>query len=84
MYIICEFSFDLLYNCCYYIIFFQKNIFIEMERKKMRDKREIDRYIEGWMDGQIDREGRVEREIQREIVLKRQVILQFMIYELYI
>lgn len=43
----------------------------------MRDKREIDRYIEGWMDGQIDREGRVEREIEREKVLKRQVIIVY-------
>lgn len=28
----------------------------------MRDKREIDRYIEGRTDGQTDREGRAERE----------------------
>lgn len=37
-----------------------------MERKKMREKREIDGYIKGWMDGwvdgQIDREGRVEKD----------------------
>lgn len=66
MYIICKFSLDPLYNCCHHTIFFQKNIFIETERKKTREKREIDGHIkgrtDGRADGQTDREGMAEKD----------------------
>lgn len=54
---------------------FRKISLLKQKDKKTRDKREIDRYIEGRTDGQTDREGRAERETEREKVLKRQVTL---------
>lgn len=56
---------------------FRKISLLKRKDKKTRDKREIDRHIEGRTDGQTDREGRAEREreTEREKVLKRQVTL---------
>lgn len=57
------------------LVSFRKISLLKRKDKKTRDKREIDRYIEGRTDGQTDREGRAERETEREKVLKRQVTL---------
>lgn len=47
------------------LVSFRKISLLKQKDKKTRDKREIDRYIEGRTDGQTDREGRAERERQR-------------------